>query len=439
MANDDSTAVASAKRLPDFFNESLIQGILQEKLGIPTVHIDSFTGNLATKPGDNYSSDVFSVIVHYNGRQEAVRLLAKIIVDVGLVKEFADRLGLFDKEVDTFRHLLPTLSAIVSPAGTEPVLFGARCYYAAKQPAETIVFDDLKALGYRLYDRTKGGLDFEHCALVMEKIGLFHAASMAFVVKGSKELELFTNRYAHGLVRAGDDVQRNPALGMFQSGLEKFLEVAKDWPELNRTILAKLEALQPLYTQRIIECYTAEDSTPDGFKVLNHGDLWSSNMMFRYDADDSNDAREVMFVDYQLSNYASPGLDLAYFLYTSSQQEVLEHRITDLLHLYHRSLLTGLTLAGYHGHPVPTFDAVQRQFERYEFIGVLSGLSMLPIILMDRSEDVKLTFDSFFDKDHAERIRHIQYTGAKYRKSVVPLLERFDAKGLLDSNLVKRS
>uniref|UniRef100_A0A3F2YQ50 CHK domain-containing protein n=1 Tax=Anopheles albimanus TaxID=7167 RepID=A0A3F2YQ50_ANOAL len=435
MANVDSTSETSTKRLPDFFNESLIQRILKEKLG-NRVRIDSFTGTLATKPGDNYSSDVFSVTVHYNGRKEPVRLLAKIAVDDGLVKEFADRLGLFDKEEYTFRHLLPKLSAQVSQFRIEPVLFGARCYYAAKKPAETIVFDDLKALGYRLPDRTKGGLDFEHCALVMEKIGLFHAASMVFACERSKNLKLFTDRYAHGLVRASDDVQRNPALRMFQSGLEKFLEVAQDWPELNRTILDKLKALQPVYTQRIIECYTAEDPNPDGFKVLNHGDLWSSNMMFRYDTGDSNDAREVMFVDYQLSNYASPGLDLAYFLFTSARQDVRDHRIPELSYRYHRSLLDGLTIQ-YNGVYLPTYDAVQRQFGRYEFIGLVSALSMLPVILMDRTEDVKLTFDSYFDKDHTERIRHIQYTGAKYRKSVIPLLERFDAKGKLDWYLLQ--
>ncbi|XP_052870608.1 uncharacterized protein LOC128276184 [Anopheles cruzii] len=419
------------KHLPDFFNRSLVQRILEENLPVRPVHVDEFSGTSATKPGDNYSSDVFTITVRYNGTEE-IRLLAKIMANVGMIKDFAESLCLFEKEVETFRQILPTFSELVTPAGaSEAIRFGARCYYAASEPTETIVFDDLKTLGYRLPDRTKGGLDFAHCELIMKKIGLFHAASMVYAARGPKELEHLSRRYSHGLVRTGDTFDNNPALAMFTNGLEKFLEVAPGWPELDRGILGKLQALRPVYTQRIVECYTAAAS--DGYKVLNHGDLWSSNMMFRYGHDDANsdtDVREVMFVDYQICNYGSPGLDLVYCLYNCSRFEVREKRIGELLQIYHCSLADGLKTAGYRGS-VPTLADVQREFDRHEFIGLLSGLSMLPVILLPRLDDIVLTFDTFFDKQHADRLRQMQYTGEKYRRSVIPLLDRLNAKGLL--------
>lgn len=40
-----------------------------------------------------------------------------------------------------------------------------------------IVFEDLKSLGYLMADR-EIGLDEDHCKIVLEKLGRFHAASM---------------------------------------------------------------------------------------------------------------------------------------------------------------------------------------------------------------------------------------------------------------------
>uniref|UniRef100_A0A182TAV2 CHK domain-containing protein n=1 Tax=Anopheles maculatus TaxID=74869 RepID=A0A182TAV2_9DIPT len=238
------------------------------------------------------------------------------------------------------------------------------------------------------------------------------------------------------MARPDDDERTNPGLAMFKKGLDKFLEVANEWPELKRTIWLKLEALQSDYSRRVARSLSPPGLEEDvTYRVLNHGDLWGNNMMFRYDDPTGGDdarVRDVMFVDYQLSNYGSPGHDLVYSLYNCPQFEVRETRIKELLELYHRSLCEGLRAGGYRQQPVPTLADVQKEYERHEFIGIVSGLSMLPIILMERTDDLNLTFENLIDAEHAEKIRDIQYKGKLYRKSVIPILERLDAKGLLD-------
>ncbi|XP_049277357.1 uncharacterized protein LOC125760856 [Anopheles funestus] len=429
----DSTTTA-VKRLPPFVNVSFLQRILEENLSDKHVRIDHFDAQLATQPGDNYSSDVFTIVIHYNGSNE-IRLVAKVIVDEEMLKNFGESLNTFVKEVNTFRQLLPAFSRIVSGknAANTTVLFGARCFYATREPLDTIVFEDLKAQGYRMPDRTRGGLDLPHCELIMRKIGLFHAASMVYVATGSYDKQFFAERYSFGMARPGDDERNNPALAMFSKGLDKFLEVSKEWPELKRTIWLKLKALKPDYKRRLLKSLSPEGPNEKvNYRVLNHGDLWTNNMMFRYDdpADDTT-VREVMFVDFQLSSYGSPGLDLVYCLHNCPQFEVRENRTEYLLQIYHRSLCEGLSTGGYEQR-IPTFADVQQEYERHEFIGIVSGLSMLPIILMERTEGVKLTFENLVNAEDAEKIRDIQYQGKQYRKSVISILERCNAKGLLD-------
>uniref|UniRef100_A0A182QVV9 CHK kinase-like domain-containing protein n=1 Tax=Anopheles farauti TaxID=69004 RepID=A0A182QVV9_9DIPT len=431
----DESVVQDEKQLPSFLDVAFLQRILEENLTEQEdpVRVDGFTGSVATRPGDNYSSDVFNILVRYNDRKQ-IKLVVKIVADDKTIISFGASLNVFGKEVHTFRHLFPIFSRIVSGAdGTSAVRFGARCFYATREPRDTIVFEDLKALGYRMPDRTRGGLDFAHCELIMRKIGLFHAASMVYVARGPTERQLFAERYSHTMIRPGDSERNNPVLVMFGSGIDKFLEVSVDWPELDPAIRQKLQALKPDYVRRLAKSLQAEDADESlCYRVLNHGDLWINNMMFRYeDEADETTVQEVMFVDYQLSSYSSPGIDLVYSIYNCPRLEVRENRNEELLQIYHRSLCEGLRTGGYR-LTVPAFADVQTEFARHEFIGLVSGLSMLPIILMERTDEVKLTFENMVGAEDSDKIRTIQYRGKKYRQSVIPLLNRLYAKGLLD-------
>ena len=69
------------------------------------------------------------------------------------------------------------------------------------------------------------------------------------------------------------------------------------------------------------------------FAVICHGDLWLSNILFKYAAtgDDAGakDVRpiEVKFIDFQSARFASLATDLVLFLFTSV-------RVSDLTHTF---------------------------------------------------------------------------------------------------------
>uniref|UniRef100_A0A1Y9IVG8 CHK domain-containing protein n=1 Tax=Anopheles minimus TaxID=112268 RepID=A0A1Y9IVG8_9DIPT len=421
MSNTGGTK--QQQQLPSYLTESLIKRSLEHDLQ-RTVTIDRFTAGPATAAGDNYLSDVYWIRVEYDGGSAEKRLLAKCMPDVGDRGATLDVLDAFRKESETFQHLLPEFSRLVSATGKEQ--FGAKCYYATTEPVRTIVFEDLKALGFRMCDRTKGGLDYEHMALVMRKIAKLHAASMLYAKQSPDHERRLITRYAYGLHNPLEKPEDSRILEALQKGLDKFISVASGWSELDPAVLRQLELIRPTFKERIADCVKPLQPSAR-YKALNHGDLWSNNMMFRYENETT--VREIMLVDYQISTYGSPGLDLVYTLYNCPHRDIRLDRREDLLKEYHQVLRDTLKRNGY--ERVPSFEDVKEEFTRNEFYGLVCAVTFLPIMVMERSTDLDLSFDAFFKEGHGELIRDAQYNGTMFRQAVVPILHNLHARGII--------
>ncbi|XP_053662725.1 uncharacterized protein LOC128711863 [Anopheles marshallii] len=420
MSNLEGT---QQQELPSYLTESLIKRSLEHDLQ-RSVTIDRFTAGPATLAGDNYLSDVFWIRVEYDGGLAEKRLLAKCMPDIGDRGATLDVLDAFRKESETFQHLLPEFSRLVSTDRKEQ--FGAKCYYATTEPIRTLVFEDLKALGFRMFDRTQGGLNFEHMTLVMRKIAKFHAASMLYAGQSPDHERRLAARYAYGIHNPVEKPDECRVLEALQKGLDKFISVARGWPELEAVVLRKLEKIRPTFKERIAECVKPQQPGAR-YKALNHGDLWSNNMMFRYENETT--VREVMFVDYQLSTYGSPGLDLVYTLYNCPHRDIRLDRREDLLKVYHQVLRE--TLKQNHYEDVPSLEDVKEEFTRNEFFGLVCAITFLPIMTMERSNDLDLSFDAFFKEEHGDRVRDAQYNGIVFRQSVVPILHNLHDRGYI--------
>lgn len=101
---------------------------------------------------------------------------------------------------------------------------GGRCLYATRDPVQLIVFEDLKPLGYVMADR-HNGLDEAHCRLVLNKLGRFHAASLALYDRNPQSMD----KYAFGMIKP--NASKTDLLeAIFARGLETFTTVVETWP-----------------------------------------------------------------------------------------------------------------------------------------------------------------------------------------------------------------
>lgn len=90
-----------------------------------------------------------------------------------------------------------------------------------------------------------------------------------------------------------------------------------------------------------------------GFKVLNHGDTWCNNFLFKNDAD--GNSIDMRFIDYQMSFWGSPVTDLGYFFISSLADDVKVENFDDLLMFYHEELVKALKTLNYEKH-IPTLS-----------------------------------------------------------------------------------
>lgn len=121
--------------------------------------------------------------------------------------------------------------------------------------------------------------------------------------------------------------------------------------------------------------------TRGGFQILNHGDLWLNNMMFKSDAE--GNPLEVSLIDYQMPFWASPANDLLYFLISSAADDIKIKYFDEFIEFYHGQLVESLKKLKYTEKNVPTlaelhidildkggigkFDKFERRFIHYIF------------------------------------------------------------------------
>lgn len=109
--------------------------------------------------------------------------------------------------------------------------------------------------------------------------------------------------------------------------------------------MASVDALQKEYGGIIYEEKLRAFATEDGFydkmadmtinsagpySVINHGDCWIPNFLITYAADGTTPLATKL-IDFQLARHSSPVLDISFFIYSGTSQELREQHYESLL------------------------------------------------------------------------------------------------------------
>lgn len=163
-------------------------------------------------------------------------------------------------------------------------------------------------------------------------------------------------------------------------------------------------------------------------KVLNHGDLWVNNLLFKYDS--AKRPQDMIFIDFQLSVWGSPGIDLNYFFYTSLNLEVLRHRRPQLLRSYHARLSETL-LSLDQGVPVPSYEQILEEVNRREAYGFFASYGIFPTVSQDKAQTSDNNIENFNDADFAKQKVRQMFGSRRVADTLRYTLPHFERSGAL--------
>ncbi|KAL1140736.1 hypothetical protein AAG570_000666 [Ranatra chinensis] len=324
--------------------------------------------------GDNYASDISRLKIETvlgSGRMATRSLIMKRMPATELRAKQIGEWGLFRKEIKMYNTVLPKMDKFLESEDYSGDTLWGRCLYT--RPYDLIILEDLKDLGFKMADRQES-LDMNHALLVMKSLGRYHALSATLEDRGELDVEDFKET----IFTTNDDKMKQ-YLGQVLTVFAGVVDTT--WGEEWKISASKIKSLVANSMDSVRRMY---DEKCD-FPVLNHGDCWVNNMMFKYD-NDTNNPSGIRFIDFQLAYYNSYAFDLTYFLTSSVRPEIRDEDYGPLLQEYHTSLTWHLKRFGYAGDNVPSLEDVKEELKRKSLYALVLACMMLNFLFAEPEE-----------------------------------------------------
>uniref|UniRef100_A0A182XXH0 CHK domain-containing protein n=2 Tax=Anopheles stephensi TaxID=30069 RepID=A0A182XXH0_ANOST len=361
--------------------------------------------------GQNFMSAIVRATVHYTlgpnadlTQPETVSLIVKTKLANAELAEEADQLNVFGIEKTIYGPVMKAVRELLTSFG-DCTQFAPRFIY---EDEHALVLEDLAVKGYRQPER-RDRLDQPHMRLIVQKLAKFHAAT---AVLGRKNRDLFS-----GLASTNFTTEGNPIHLFYANAIQHCIDQTVRVPELSQ-YTEFLRAFLEQAIEREAKSYECDES---GFNVLNHGDMWLNNLLWKYEADGTT-VCDVIMVDYQESFYGSPAFDLNHLLYSSANSAIQRAGFDDLVQLYTDELAGALQQFKYDG-PLPDLARVRTEMASKRDHALIVTTCIVPPLILENSE-LATPENMLGDHEEAVRVREEIFSNPKFVEILSILLPR---------------
>ncbi|EDS34163.1 Juvenile hormone-inducible protein [Culex quinquefasciatus] len=400
-----------------FVNSLFLTNLIQTQYGETEVKIKTYDVEPATAEiNDPYArSSMNRILVKYvskeNPSENVITFVAKIKPSEGnLVEEFK-KSDVFDKEIIIYKNILPKLVAVISKLGGA-VELAPQLIYSSDVPSNLMVLEDLTVRGYSV-ENQQLGLNLEQSKMAIEKMAFMHAASVVLLAESPADFA----RFAKGTFHA----DHKDKLGYFSNALATVAESASELG-INSAVAGKLKTLPAKAIQKAIDAYGSDFQ---GLKVLNHGDFWTNNVMYKYN---NNELIDAIFVDFQNCVVGSPIIDLVYFLTSSPSYEVLEQSRDELIYVYHETLSLLLQRLDYK-KSIPSLVDLQVELLKHGALEVILSLTTAPFLRTKNAQNTPAMQPTLYKDEQKVDLKPVLKAHAG---QINQQLKDYELRGLLD-------
>ncbi|XP_048505694.1 uncharacterized protein LOC105692807 [Athalia rosae] len=410
--------------IPGWLDATYLQNVLRNYEKDDSVEVTDIIVRPATAKGDHYGSVMYRVASQLsrvkderkiNGQMSLIVKITLSIYDVDHPEIIIDGMPKpFVTELSLLHRVLPKMNEIVEEFYPDATPMSPRCFHVQYENPSHAILEDLATSGFRMADR-RSGLDLDHSLLAMRNLGRFHASSIALADREPGVLSPYRKGVFHK--------DQWMVCELVTSGMKSLAIEAAKWPELSPRVAEKIDNVSEVMFRKACEVCEYDR---DEFNVLNHGDLWVNNMMFRYDENDK--PVDLTFLDFQVSHLGSPAEDIIHFFGTSISEDVRIHHTDLLLRDYHRSLVGTMKQLKCTTES-PSLEDLQGALKKREICGAVVAMTMFPVVILEKGVEVDVSNTMVTDKIR----NNPAFRGELYRKVMNRLLPIYDRDGLLDS------
>ncbi|XP_053958462.1 uncharacterized protein LOC128863360 [Anastrepha ludens] len=395
---------------PEWISEDFFKQIL-DKAESESVKIINMQLSPGTVKNDNYASVLFRAKLKYvlcaQPAQEKCRsfiMKTGPIVD-GIRKDKMSELPLFETEVKMYTKVLPKIEAELRAIGDETVLSPKLFHYSLEWP-QCIVLEDLVLEGYTTINNRPCNLD--EIKVALQKLAKLHAISFKMAKMGNDDVTTLDNHFMNTL-----DLETFPLL---RDGVKLTKEIISDVPDLQE-YLPHIQEAERFLLPKVLELVNSyKNGRHSGVQVLNHGDFHVKNVMVK---NVNNQLKDLILIDYQLSIFGSPAIDLHYAFTLFYSPDMRREKMDELLYHYITHFQETLRRAKYQGH-IPTITELRAELQEFRHWGLYMNLTLLILNYAFVDDSIELS-----KMVESETDRRAYFANSKILNELRVLLPRF--------------
>ncbi|XP_030374813.1 uncharacterized protein LOC115624326 [Scaptodrosophila lebanonensis] len=402
---------------PEWFTECYLQNSLRkfykdEKLKITSVHVRPALGR-----GENYGgvlSRVKADFIKSDGSNQRGHYIVKTSFESDeFARKTMEPYDIFNREMCIYEQILPKLKNLLLEIGDNEQIFADTM--AVDYERSALIFEDLNVRNFVMPDRLVG-LDMDAARLVLRKLAKMHATTAVLNEREDGALE----SYDKGMFNRHTDNYAPFFLGMIEACSNRVAQ----WPGYE-DYAKKLAALVPIYMELGKRVF---DVTEGHINVLCHGDLWTNNVLVKYDS--KGQAEDVIIIDFQYAAWGSPAIDLFYFLNSSLQLDMHLNRHEELIKYYFDIFSDTLRKLRYKSR-IPSLHNFHLQLEEKAFYAFHTSSVVFAVQRNVETEDADFT-GLMQTNQRSINLKRACYTNPRCHTILRELLPIYERQGLLD-------
>lgn len=259
-----------SEETPAWLTEAYLESVLRRNESTNDIHVVGFTSRTAVAKGGNYVGQLLRLAIDYerSGEKKQRSVVVKTALSNEESAKKVEEFGVHAKEMLMYTNVLPRYRKLLCGHGITDQLYPIVLHVDPN--TQTMIMEDLQEEGFQMADRIKG-LDMDHMRVAINKIAKHHACSLVLEKQGNVSFKGF---------HSGQIAMNGGAWNEWYETLANaMIDEIQTWEGFEE-YAEKLDQIREIFIEQAADVFEDKEMFPI---VLNHGDYWMNNIMFRYD------------------------------------------------------------------------------------------------------------------------------------------------------------